>query len=135
MPEESIAAYLNNIITFIIFIIVIASIFVLIFLLSRTLTRKASNRNDFKDIGIKEEVAAPGQRNIMPDYKEDPNQRKNIFILGVIFIVIILFILLILCVYNFSMNPSAGLNLFSIIGIIFNLIFVTVYIVKSKIIN
>jgi len=51
------------------------------------------------------------------------------------FIIIFFFILLILCVFNFSRNPSINLNLFLIIGIIFGLILITIYLVKSKIIG
>ena len=135
MPEESIAAYFNNIITLVIFIIVLAFIFALIFLLSYILTRRAGSGNGFKDIRIKEEVIPFEHRNIISDYKEDPNQQKNIFILGIIFIIMIFFILLILFVFNFSRNPSINLNLFLFIGIIFNLILITIYLVKSKIIG
>jgi uncharacterized membrane protein len=84
---------------------------------------------------IRQEITGVEQKNIMPDYKEDPNQRKNIFILGIIFIIMILFILLVFCVYNFSTNPSISLNLFLIAGIIISLIFIIVYIVRSKIIS
>jgi hypothetical protein len=133
MPEESIAAYFNNIKAFIIFIVVLAFIFALVFLLSRFLTRKASNNSG--NMEIRQEITGVEQKNIMPDYKEDPNQRKNIFILGIIFIIMILFILLVFCVYNFSTNPSISLNLFLIAGIIISLIFIIVYIVRSKIIS
>jgi len=133
MPEESIAAYINNIIALLIFIIVLAFIFGLIFILSGLLKRKAGY--DSKNIEIKEEIVRIEERNIIPDYKEDPNQRKNIFILGTIFIIIVLFMLLIFCVYNFSINPSISLNLFLIIGIIVSLIFITIYIIRSKIIS
>jgi NADH:ubiquinone oxidoreductase subunit 3 (subunit A) len=133
MPEESIAAYFNNIKAFIIFIVVLAFIFALVFLLSRFLTRKASNNSG--NMEIRQEITGVEQKNIMPDYKEDPNQRKNIFILGIIFIIMILFILLVFCVYNFSTNPSISLNLFLIAGIIISLIFIIVYIIRSKIIS
>ncbi|MDD3628619.1 MAG: hypothetical protein PHN81_02420 [Actinomycetota bacterium] len=133
MPEESIAAYINNIIALLIFIIVLAFIFGLIFILSGLLKRKAGY--DSRNIEIKEEIVRIEERNIIPDYKEDPNQRKNIFILGTIFIIIVLFMLLIFCVYNFSINPSISLNLFLIIGIIVSLIFITIYIIRSKIIS
>ncbi|MDD3818776.1 MAG: hypothetical protein PHG41_02935 [Actinomycetota bacterium] len=133
MPEESIAAYINNIIALLIFIIVLAFIFGLIYLLSGLLRRKAGY--DSKNIEIREEIFRIEERNIIPDYREDPNQRKNIFILGIIFTIIVLFTLLIFCVYNFSINPSISLNLFLIIGIIVGLIFITIYIIRSKIIS
>jgi len=133
MPEESIAAYINNIIALLIFIIVLAFIFGLIYLLSGLLRRKAGY--DSKNIEIKEEIVRIEERNIIPDYKEDPNQRKNIFILGTIFIIVVLIMLLIFCVYNFSINPSINLNSFLIIGIIVSLIFITIYIIRSKIIS
>jgi NADH:ubiquinone oxidoreductase subunit 3 (subunit A) len=133
MPEESIAAYFNNIKAFIIFIVVLAFIFALMLLLSRFLTRKTNNNSGITE--MEQEITRVEQRNIIPDYKEDPNQRKNIFFLGIIFIIMILLILLVFCVYNFSMNPSISLNLFLIAGIIISLIFIIVYIIRSKIIS
>lgn len=135
MPEESIAAYFNNILALITFILVLSLIFSLIFLISRILTgRKKSGSDNFGGIEV-EEAARFDKRNVISDYKEDPNRWKNIFILAMVFIIIIYFILIALCIFNFSRNPSVNLNLFLIVGIIFHLILITIYVIRSKIIG
>lgn len=135
MPEESIAAYFNNILAITTFILVLAFIFSLIFLISRILTgQKKPDKGNFSGIEVGE-AARFDKRNVISDYKEDPNRRKNIFILAIVFIIIIYFILLVLCIFNFSRNPSVNLNLFLIVGIIFHLILITIYVIKSKIIG
>ncbi|MFZ3106190.1 MAG: hypothetical protein WA105_02270, partial [Candidatus Hydromicrobium sp.] len=53
MPEESIAAYINNIIAFTLFIAVITFMFAMLFLLSRTLIHKTGRRNN---IELKKEI-------------------------------------------------------------------------------
>jgi len=131
MPEESIAAYINNIITFIIFIAVITFIFAMFFLLSRTLTHKAGIRNN---IELKKEIFPTRSSDIF-SYKKEPYQIKNIFILGTVFIIIIIFIFFIFAVFNYSRYPVPGLNLYLIIGIVFYLILMVIYLVKSKIID
>ena len=131
MPEESIAAYINNIIAFTLFIAVITFIFAILFLLSRTLIHKTGRRNN---IELKKEIFPTNSSEVF-SYKKEPYQLKNIFILGTVFIIIIIFIFLIFAVLNYSREPSSGLNLYLIIGIVFYLILMVIYLVKSKIIS
>ncbi|GAH90177.1 unnamed protein product [marine sediment metagenome] len=131
MPEESIAAYINNIIAFTLFIAVITFIFAILFLLSRTLIHKTGRRNN---IELKKEIFPTSSSDIY-SYKKEPYQLKNIFILGTVFIIIIIFTFLIFAVLNYGREPSPGLNLYLIIGIVFYLILMVIYLVKSKIIS
>ena len=131
MPEESIAAYINNIIAFTLFIAVITFIFAILFLLSRTLIHKTGRRNN---IELKKEIFPTSSSDIY-SYKKEPYQLKNIFILSTVFIIIIIFTFLIFAVLNYSREPSSGLNLYLIIGIVFYLILMVIYLVKSKIIS
>lgn len=131
MPEESIAAYINNIIAFTLFIAVITFIFAMFFLLSRTLTHKTGRRNN---IELKKEIF-PNRSSDIFSYKKEPYQLKNIFILGTVFIIIIIFTFFIFAVFNYSRDPAPGLNLYLIIGIVFYLILMVIYLVKSKIIS
>lgn len=131
MPEESIAAYVNNIITLTLFVAVIAFIFTFLFLLSHILICRTGSR---ENIELKEGKFSSRPFGLL-NYKRDPYQVKNIFILGVIFIVVIIFIFFIFAVFNYSKNPAAGLNLYLIVGIVFYLILMAVYLVKSKIIS
>jgi len=131
MPEESIAAYINNIIAFTLFIAVITFIFAMFFLLSRALTHKTGRRNN---IELKKEIFPTRSSDIF-SYKKEPYQLKNIFILGTVFIIIIIFIFFIFAVFNYSRDLAPGLNLYLIIGIVFYLILMVIYLVKSKIIS
>jgi hypothetical protein len=131
MPEESIAAYINNIIAFTLFIAVITLIFVAIFLLSRTLIYR--NRKEYRT-GQERELFA-GRPLFLFRYKKDPYRSKNIFILALSFSYVISFILLILMVFNYSKDPVPGFNMYLIIAIILYFILTVVYVIKSKIIN
>ncbi|MFA5015214.1 MAG: hypothetical protein WC549_06715 [Actinomycetota bacterium] len=131
MPEESIAAYINNIIASTLFIVIITIIFAFLFLLSRVLVRRTGNRNDEEP----EKEAFISESSGLFNYKRDPYKRNNVFILATIFISMVIFIFFIFAVFNYSRDPAVGLNLYLIIGILAYLIFMVVWLVKSKIIN
>ena len=131
MPEESIAAYISNIITFTIFIAVIIFAFVMLFLLSRILIYRTGRKYYIKP---KKEIF-PGRSSYLLNYKKDPCQLKNIFILSTIFTFTIFFIFLILVVMNYIRQFEPGLNLFLIIGMVIYLILMIIYLVRSKIIS
>ncbi len=134
MPEESIAAYINNIVTFTIFIIILASAFAILFLMSSILARRNMEE---KDAGIemgKKEIGRSDNVNVN-NYKKNPYLKKNAFILGIVFINIIVFIILALAVLNYSIRPSINLNIYLIAGVLLYLILMAIYLVRSKIIN
>lgn len=131
MPEESIAAYVNNIIAFTLFIVVVTMIFVALFLLSRTLIYRT--RREYKAESKKEFYT--GRTLYLFDYKKDPYQSKNFFILALAFISMISFILLILLVFSYIRKPVPGLNMYLIIAIVLYFILAVVYVIRSKIIN
>jgi len=131
MPEESIAAYVNNIIAFALFMVVVTLIFTALFLLSRTLIYRT--KREYR-IESKKEFPA-GSPLYLFNYKKDPYQLKNIFILSLVFIYVISFMLLILLVFNYAREPVLGLNMYLIIAIVFSLILMVLYVVKSKIIS
>jgi len=131
MPEESIAAYINNIIAFTLFIAVITLIFVALFLLSRTLIYR--NRKEYST-GPERELYT-GRPLFLFSYKKDPYRSKNIFILALAFSYVISFILLILMVFNYSKDPVPGFNMYLVIAIVLYFILTVVYVIKSKILN
>ena len=96
---------------------------------------KYINKNDLESIRINKEAHPPVSYPEATNYKKNPYKQKNIFILGVLFIIIIFFIFLIFAVFNYTRNPSINLNLYLIIGIVFCLILMTMYLVKLKIIS
>jgi len=131
MPEESIAAYVNNIIAFTLFIIVITLIFAALFLLSRTLIYRT--RREYR-IESKKGFSAVRPLYLF-NYKKDPYQSKNIFILALVFISVISFILLILLVFSYIREPVPGLNMYLIMAIVIYFILTAIYVVRSKIIS
>ena len=139
MPEESIAAYINNIITFAIFIIVILFIFLLIFLLSRFFIYK-SRRGDNKVNIENEKLSSFGHngdsfkkksRDLFY-LKKDPYLIKTLFIFGLLFVFNIFFIFLIVLALSFVQHFQLGSDLFLILGLLFFLIVSCIYLVKSK---
>ena len=143
MPEESIAAYINNITALIIFTSVILFIFLLTFLLSRFFIYR-NKRSDYK-IDIKNEELVSSRNNVNNSLekkskylfylKKDPYLIKNLFIFGLLFIFDIFFIFLITLILNFVQQFQMGRDSFLILGLLFFLIVASVYIVKSKIIS
>jgi hypothetical protein len=131
MPEESIAAYVNNIMAFALFIVIITFIFAFLFLLSRVLVRRTGSRNteEARSEYFTSELSG------LSKYNKDPYKRNNIFVLAAVFISLAIFIFFIFAVFNYSRDPAIGLNLYLIIGILIYLIFMVVWLVKSKIIN
>jgi hypothetical protein len=69
------------------------------------------------------------------NYNRDPYRRNNILILAAVFITLAIFIFFVFAVFYYSRDPVMGLNLYLIIGILIYLIFMVVWLVKSKIIN
>ena len=142
MPEESVAAYINNITTFIIFTTVILFSFLLIFLLSRFFIYR--NKSSYHKIDIKNEDLASYKHNsnnysekkskYLLYLKKDPYLVKNLFVFGLLFVFNIFFIFLIL-VLNFVQQFQIGRDLFLILGFLIFLTVISVYIVKSKIIS
>ncbi|HEY4662852.1 MAG TPA: hypothetical protein VIH07_04155 [Candidatus Humimicrobiaceae bacterium] len=131
MPEESIAAYVNNIIAFTLFIVIITFIFAFLFLLSRVLIRRTGSRNAEES---RKESFIPETSGLF-GYNRDPYRRNNIFVLAAVFISIAIFIFFVFAVFNYSRDPVMGLDLYLIIGILVYLVFMVVWLVKSKIIN
>ena len=131
MPEESIAAYVNNIMAFALFIVIITFIFAFLFLLSRVLVRRTGSRTTEES---RRESFIPGPSGLSK-YNRDPYKRNNIFVLAAVFISLGIFIFFVFAVFNYSRNPAIGMNLYLIIGILIYLIFMVVWLVKSKIIN
>lgn len=131
MPEESIAAYVNNIMAFALFIVIITFIFTLLFLLSRFLVRRTDERITGESRRESFITEPPG----LSKYSRDPYKRSNIFVLAAVFISLAILIFFVFAVFNYSRDPATGLNLYLIIGMLIYLIFMVVWLVKSKIIN
>jgi magnesium-transporting ATPase (P-type) len=142
MPEESIAAYINNTVTFVIFILICMIVFTLVYFVSIYIRKKVLLRNqdtsrididvDKRGTGFKEEEK---RGNHPLAQASDPYLRKNIALLGFIFIFMILSIILVLVVFYYSWNMGINNGLY-MIGVVFlGFVVLLIFISRSGTIN
>ena len=139
MPEESIAAYINNTVTFVIFILICIIVFALIYLASINIRKKVLSRNqdtfrididvDKRGTGFKEEENHP------PVQVSDPYLRKNIALLVFIFVFMILSVVLALAVFYYSWNMGINSGLYMIGVVFFGFVVLLIFISRSGTIN
>lgn len=137
MPEESINLYISNISSLILFIAVAVFIFLVLFLISKIIIFRNRKKNieDFKFYRIEGEGKESNKISGLLFLKKDIYIKKNIFIFGLVFISSIFFVLLITLVLSFATQIQLGMSLFVIVGLLFLLLVISIYIIKSKIIN
>ena len=142
MPEESINIFISNIYAIAIFTGFFAAIFLVLFMVSRILINRSKKfEADWKEdnLQVKEmrqqERQQDSQTGSMMIVRKDIFIKKNLFISGLLFICAIFFIILILLSYLFATNFRMEGSFYIILSIIFLIIVMTVYIVKSKIIE
>jgi hypothetical protein len=137
MPEESINLYISNISSLILFIAVVVFIFLVLFLISKVIIFRSRKKNNeaFKFHRIEGEGKKPKKISGLLFLKKDIYIKKNIFIFGLVFIFSIFFVLLITLVLSFATQIQLGMSLFVIVGLLFLLLVISIYIIKSKIIN
>ncbi|MCL4418130.1 MAG: hypothetical protein M1365_15835 [Actinobacteria bacterium] len=138
MPEESINIFVSNIYSITIFIAIVLTIFIVLFLMSRFFIY---NRKK-KELPYKPEQADQqiSKSSTVGKYSgfylnKDIYLVKNLFVFGIIFILVIFFVLLLLLTLNFTVKFQIGGGLFLIIWLISLIIFTAVYFVKSKFIT
>lgn len=130
MPVESVAAYINNTFTFVLFILVCILLFLLIFLISTGLRKRISKRN--RDIPYRETDGKEGGKSFIG---VDSFKRRNTAILGMSFILTFLFLMLILASFYFSQNIGPGIIIFIISLTLLAMIAVLVYVFRSGVIK
>jgi hypothetical protein len=137
MPEESINLYISNISSLILFIAVAVFIFLVLFLISKIIIFRNRKKNieDFKFYRIEGEGKESNKISGLLFLKKDIYIKKNIFIFGLVFISSIFFVLLITLVLSFATQIQLGMSLFVIVGLLFLLLVISIYIIKSKMIN
>jgi len=136
MPGESVAAYINNTITFIIFILVCIIIFVLIYLVSASMRKRVLRRNP--GIPFSETDGIGRDKSSTEVYRcimADPFKKRNMALLGMSFILTMLFIILMLASLYFSLNIGLSITISLICLIIFSTSVILVYIFRSGIIK
>lgn len=137
MPEESINLYISNISSLILFIAVVVFIFLVLFLISKVIIFRSRKKNieASEFYRIEEEGKKSNKISGLLFLKKDIYIKKNIFTFGLVFIFSIFFVLLITLVLSFATQIQLGMSLFVIIGLLFLLLVISIYIIKSKMIN
>jgi hypothetical protein len=129
MPEESINIFISNIYTAAIFTGVFIILFMLLFFLSRIFVlRSKKHEKHFKPAGD----SRLGLTSSLLSLNKDINLLKNLFVAGLIFVLSIFFIILILLSYYLANNFKIDSSLYMIIVIIFLILAIAVYVVKSR---
>lgn len=142
MPEESIAAYINNTIAFVIFILVSMIVFALIYIISKIIRKKILSRDqDNSRIDIDVNMRGNGfkekekKKNHLPAQAHDPYLRKNIALLGFIFVLMSLAVILALTVFYYSWNMGINNGLYMIGAVFLGFMILLIFISRSGTIN
>ena len=126
MPVESVAAYINNTFTFILFVLACTLLFFVILGISTILRKRIIKRNTA--LSYKETDGTAGGKSFNGI---DPFKTKNTAVLGMAFILVFLSLILILASFYFSLNMVMGIIVYLISFTILIMITVLIYMYKS----
>jgi len=132
MPEESINIFISNIYAVAVFTGVFIILFLFLFILSRIFvlrSRKRTKHLNPKPTGD----SVPDQTPSLLTLNKDINILKNLFAAGLVFVLSIFFIILILLTFYLANNFKMDSSLYMIIAIVFLILAIAVYVVKSRI--
>ena len=127
MPEESINIFIDNIYAIAIFTGVFLVIFLVLFLLSRFFRKKSTGKKSKKSISVRDTGYFILHR--------DTSLPATLFVAGLIFVsIVFLFLLIILSVY-FVTSFQVDRSLYMVFLLVFLILLVTVYVIRSKILK
>jgi len=129
MPEESINIFISNIYAIVVFLGVFIILFIFLFILSRIFVLRSKKRT--KRLKPADD-SEPGQTSSLLTLNKDINILKNLFTAGLIFVLSIFFIILILLTFYLANNFKMDSSLYMIIAIVFLILAIAVYVVKSR---
>lgn len=130
MPEESINIFISNIYATAIFTGVFLILFLFLFILSRVFILRSKRHTKHTKPASD---SAPGPSYSLLTLNKDINILKNLFIAGLIFVLSIFYIILILLTFYLAKNFKMDSGLYMIIAIVFLIMAIAVYVVKSRI--
>ena len=136
MPGEEINIFVSNIYTIAIFIAFFAAIFLGIFFVSRIFIYR-SRKSGQGSIQEKQIISSSDKQTagLMMVVRKDNYIKKNLFVTGLLLIFAILFILLILLSFLFATQFRMDGSFYMIFAIIFLIIAITIYAMKSKLLE
>lgn len=130
MPEESINIFISNIYAIAVFTGVFIILFIFLFILSRIFVLRSKKHVKHLKSAVDVE---PGQASSLLILNKDINVLKNLFVAGLIFVLSIFFVVLILLAFYLANNFKMDSSLYMIIAIVFFILAIAVYVVRSRI--
>ncbi len=130
MPEESINIFISNIYAIAVFTGVFIILFLFLFFLSRIFVLRS--RKNTKHLKLESESRS-GHGSSLLTLNKDINILKNLFAAGLIFILAIFFMILILLTFYLANNFKMDSSLYMIVAIVFFILAISVFVVKSRI--
>jgi purine-cytosine permease-like protein len=125
MPVESVAAYINNTLAFVLFLLACSILFFIILAVSFFLRKRVLSRNP--DLPCKKiDDRGPGKSFT----GTDPFRKRRDAVLGMTSILAFLSLMLILASYYFSLNMVMGMAVFIICFIILSIIIILAYMLR-----
>ena len=132
MPGESINIFISNIYAIAVFTGVFVALFLFLFILSRIFVLKSKKRSKHLNLNIAAGDAS-SQTSSLLTLNKDINILKNLFVAGLVFVLSVFFIILILLTFYLANNFKIDSSLYMIFAIVFLILAIAVYVVKSRI--
>jgi purine-cytosine permease-like protein len=125
MPVESVAAYINNTLTFVLFLLACSILFFVILAVSFFLRKRVLGRN--REMSCKKTDDREGGKSFTVT---DPFLKRRDAVLGMAFILVFLSLILVLASYYFSLDMVMGMAVYIISFIVMSIIIILVYMLR-----
>jgi purine-cytosine permease-like protein len=125
MPVESVAAYINNTLTFVLFLLACSILFFVILAVSFFLRKRVLGRN--REMSCKKTDDREGGKSFTVT---DPFLKRRDAVLGMAFILVFLSLILVLASYYFSLDMVMGMAVYIISFIVLSIIIILVYMLR-----
>jgi purine-cytosine permease-like protein len=125
MPVESVAAYINNTLTFVLFLLACSILFFVILAVSFFLRKRVLGRN--REMSCKKTDDREGGKSFTVT---DPFLKRRDAVLGMAFILVFLSLILVLASYYFSLDMVMGMAVYIISFVVLSIIIILVYMLR-----
>ncbi len=125
MPVESVAAYINNTLTFVLFLLACSILFFIILAVSFFLKKRVLGRS--RVMSCKKTDEREGGKGFTVT---DPFGKRRDAVLGMTFILAFLSLMLVLASYYFSLNMVMGMAVYIISFLVLSIIIILVYMLR-----
>jgi len=125
MPVESVAAYINNTLTFVLFLLACSILFFFILAVSFFLGKRVPGRS--REMSCKKTDDRKGGKSFTVT---DPFGKRRDALLGMTFILAFLSLMLLLASYYFSLNMVMGMAVYIISFLVLSIIIILIYMLR-----